>query len=65
MTPKNYTISQDGRHVFSTPITQQAINGAKAYAARSGKDVSAVRHYYDAPDREITYHPDGTHTKLF
>ena len=65
MTRTNYTVSQDGKHIFSTRITEQAVNGAKTRAAETGKDVSVVAHYTDAEDREVIFHPDGTNEKIW
>lgn len=65
MTRINFTISQDGRHIFTTNITEQAVNGAKTRAAETGRDVSVIAHYIDADDREVIFHPDGTNTKIW
>lgn len=65
MTRTHFTISQDGQHIGSTPITEQAVNAAKTRAAESGKDVSVVAHYLDAEDREVIFHPDGTNEKIW
>lgn len=65
MTRTNFTITQDGQLIGSTPITEQAVKAAKAYAAKTGRDVSVVAHYVDAEDREVIYHPDGTKTKIW
>lgn len=60
-----FTVKQDGRHIGSTPIMEQAINAAKSRAAETGRDVSVVASYTDAADRENVYHPDGTVTKTW
>ena len=65
MTRTNFTIIQDGQHIGSTPITEQAVNAAKTRAAETGRDVSVVAHYVDAEDREVIFHPDGTNTKIW
>lgn len=65
MTRINFTISQDGKHIGSTPITEQAVNAAKARAAETGRDVSVIAHYTDADDREVIFHPDGTNEKIW
>ena len=65
MTRTHFTITQDGELIFSTPITEQAVNGAKARAVDSGKDVSAVAHYLDAEDREVIFRPDGSNERIW
>ncbi len=65
MTRTHFTITQDGEQIFSTPIIEQAVSGAKARAAETGKNVSVVAHYADAEDREVIFHPDGTNEKIW
>ena len=65
MTRINFTISQDGHHIGSTPIMEQAVGAAKARAAETGKDVSVIAHYKDAADREVIFHPDGTSLRIW
>ena len=65
MTRINFTISQDGQHIGSTPIREQAVNAAKTRAASTGKPVSVVAHYADADDREVIFNPDGTNEKIW
>ena len=65
MTRTHFTVSQDGQHIGSTPITEQAVNAAKTRAAETGRDVSVIAHYEDADDREVIFHPDGTNEKIW
>ena len=60
MTRTHFTIHQDGQRIFSTPDIDQAVNGAKTRATETGRDVSVVAHYLDAPDKEVIFHADGT-----
>lgn len=63
MTRINFTITQDGQQVGSTPIIEQAVKAAKTRAAETGRDVSVTAHYKDAEDREVIYHQDGTNER--
>lgn len=65
MTRINFTITQDGQHVGSTPIIEQAVNAAKTRAAETGMDVTVTAHYSDAEDREVIFHPNGTNEKIW
>lgn len=65
MTRIDFTITQDGKQVFSSPIIGQAVNGARKCAAETGKDVSVVAHYADAEEREVIFHPDGSNEKIW
>lgn len=65
MTRTHFTISQDGQHVGSTPIIEQAVNAAKTRAKETGKPVSVVCHYKDADDREVIFNPDGSSEKIW
>ena len=65
MTRINFTITQDGRHIGSTPSMEQAVSAAKTRAKETGKNVSVVAHYADTADREVIFHPDGSNDKIW
>ncbi|MVB10439.1 hypothetical protein CAFE_11280 [Caprobacter fermentans] len=60
-----YEVKVDGQHIGSTPIDEQAVNAAKAYAAEKGTDVSVTAFIDDGRTREINVHPDGTIDRLW
>jgi len=55
-----YRVSHDGEHIFSTPVREQAMNGAKIYAARRGVNVDVVANLKDGRSRKVVVMPDGT-----
>ena len=65
MTRIGFTVAQGREHIFSTPIMEQAIAGAKARAADTDRSVSVVAHYADAGDRVVVYHTDGRVEKIW
>lgn len=61
----HFTLSQDGRHIGSAAVREQAVNAAKSCAARTGRPVSVTAHIDDGRTREVVYHPDGTAERLW
>lgn len=61
----HFTISQDGRHIGSVPVREQAVDAAKGYAVRTGRPVSVVAHIDDGRTREVVYYPDGTIDRIW
>ena len=62
---EKYTVEQDGKHLMSTKITEQAVTGAKRIAEKTGRDVSVIAHHIDGKNWENIYHPDGSVVKTW
>lgn len=60
-----YEVTANGQHVGSTPIREQAVNAAKAYAFRNRIAVSVIAIIDDGRSREIKVNPDGSIDKLW
>ncbi|QNK41564.1 hypothetical protein [Caproicibacter fermentans] len=60
-----YKVSIGDQHIGSTPIEEQAIDAAKAYAVEKGATVSVIAFIDDGRTREINVHPDGTLDRLW
>lgn len=57
---------EDGSYLGGTPVREQAVNAAKATAAKTGKPVDVVQvRIDDGRLRRVRYHPDGTIDKLW
>lgn len=60
-----YEVMMDGQHIGSTPLEEQAINAAKAYASEKGSAVSVTASIDDGRTREIKVNPDGNIDRLW
>ena len=58
-------LTSKGAHIGATPIREQAVAAAKAYAARKNAEVSVVAHLDNGKTREIVVKPDGKVDKLW
>lgn len=60
-----YEITIDDQHIGSTPIEEQAIDAAKAYAVKKEAPVSVTAAIDDGRTREIKVNPDGSIDRLW
>ena len=60
-----FTLMQDGQHVGSAAIREQAVNAAKGHAARTGRPVTVVGHVAGGGAKEAIFNPDGTNDKIW
>ena len=59
-----YTVECEGVHIFTTPIMDQATEGARAMAHLRGIEVYVTQHKDDRT-RCVGYMPDGTINKYW
>lgn len=59
-----YLVEVEKHHFFSTPIKDQAVEGAKQIAKQTGEEVRVTR-VTDYNARCVGYMPDGTINKYW
>ena len=60
-------VPKDGarEHIFRCQVIDQAVDGAKEHARRSGEVVEVTAHYENGSTRSVRYYPDGRVLKLW
>ncbi|MBW7573157.1 hypothetical protein [Caproiciproducens faecalis] len=60
-----FEITAGGKHIGSTPLRQQAVDAAQAYAFKNRIVVSVIATIDDGTTREININPDGSIDRLW
>jgi hypothetical protein len=60
-----FEVTVGGTHIGSSPIREQAVNAAKAYAFQNRIAVSVIATIDDGRIREVRINPDGSMDKLW
>ena len=60
-----FDLTQNGKHLGSAAVMDQARNAAKAYAEKNGAPVSVIGYREGRRPREVIYHPDGRIEKIW
>lgn len=58
-------LTSNGQHIGATPIREQAVAAAKAYANKNGVEVSVIATMDSGSTREIIVKPDGRVDKIW
>mgnify|MGYP000848839660 FL=1 len=60
-----FEVKANGKHIGSTPVKEQAVKAAKAYAFENQTAVSVIAAKEDGRTREIKVNPDGSIDRLW
>lgn len=60
-----FDLTQNGQHIGSVAVMEQARSAAKAYAEKNGAPVTVIGYCEDRKPREVIYHPDGRIEKIW
>lgn len=60
-----FDLTQNGQHIGSAAVMQQAIDAAKGYAEKNGAPVTVTGLRDDGKEKQVIYHPDGRIEKIW
>lgn len=60
-----FDLTQNGQHIGSAAVKEQAINAAKGYAEKNKAPVTITAHTDDGKTREVIYREDGSIAKIW
>lgn len=60
-----FEITSGGKYIGVTPVREQAVGAAKAYASKNERDVSVIAYMDNGRTREIIVKPDGSVVKVW